>query len=84
MDDTILYGKSAEEHDENLQKTLHIIRESGLKLNKEKCEFKKDKPTFFGHVLSADGVSPDPEKVKATREFRGPQVHVLSFRELER
>ena len=72
MDDIIVYGKSAEEHDENLRKTLEIIKESGLKLTREKCEFKKDRLTYFGHVLSADGVSPDPEKVKAIRELETP------------
>ena len=72
MDDIIVYGKSAEEHDENLRKTLEIIKESGLKLNREKCEFKKDRLTYLGHVLSADGVSPDPEKVKTIRELEAP------------
>lgn len=71
MDDIILYGKFVEEYDENLQKILYIIREFGLKLNKEKCEFKKDKLIFFGYVFSVDGVSLDLEKVKAIREFRG-------------
>ena len=59
MDDFIVYGKSAEEHDENLQNTFQVIEESGLKLNKEKCEIKKNLLTCFGHVLSAEGVSPD-------------------------
>ena len=61
MDDIIVFGKSAEEHDENLQNTFQVIKESGLKLNKEKCEIKKNKLTYFGHVLSAEGVSPDRE-----------------------
>ena len=59
MDDFIVYGKSAEEHDENLQNTFQVIEESGLKLNKEKCEIKKNLLTCFRHVLSAEGVSPD-------------------------
>ena len=45
MDDIIVYGKSTEEHDENLQNTSQVIKESGLKLNKEKCEIKKNKLT---------------------------------------
>ena len=72
MDDIIVYGKSAEEHDENLQNTFEVIKESGLKLNKEKCEIKKNKLTYFGHVLSAEGVSPDPEKVKAITDLEAP------------
>ena len=62
--------KSAEEYDGKLQKTFQIIKESGLILNKEKCELKKDKLTYFGHVLSADGLSPDPDTVKAIRELQ--------------
>ena len=62
MDDIIVYGKSAEEHEENLQNTFQVIMESGLKLNKGKCEIKKNKLTYVGHVLSAEGVSPDPEE----------------------
>ena len=64
MDDVIVYGKSAEEHDDNVQNTCQVIKESGLKLNKEKCEIKKNKLRYFGHVLSAEGVSPDPEKME--------------------
>ena len=66
--------KSAEEYDGKLQKTFQklIIKESGLILNKEKCELKKDKLTYFGHVLSADGLSPDPDTVKAIRELQVP------------
>ena len=72
MDDVIVYGKSAEEHDDNVQNTCQVIKESGLKLNKEKCEIKKNKLTYFGHVLSAEGVSPDPEKMKAITQLQAP------------
>ena len=72
MDDIIVLGKSAEEHDENLKKTFQIIKQSGPKLNKKKCELKKDKLTYFGHVPSADRVSPDPDKLKAIRELQAP------------
>ena len=72
IDDIIVYGKSAEKHDENLQNTFQVIKESGLKRNKEKCEIKGNKITYFGHVLSAEGVSPDPEKVKAITELQAP------------
>ena len=48
-------------------RTLLVIKKSGLKLNKEKCEIKKNCLTYFGHVLRTDGLSPDPEKVKAKR-----------------
>ena len=45
---TPLYLESLlREHNENLQKAFQVIKESGLKLKKEKCEIKKDKLTYF-------------------------------------
>ena len=72
MDDIIVYGKSVEDHDENMHKTLQIIKESGLILNKNKFEFRKSTLNYFGPALSVDGVSPDPGKVKAIRELPAP------------
>ena len=72
MDDIFMYGKSAEDHGENLHKTLQIIKESGLKLNENRCEFWKSTLKDFAHVLSAGGVGPNPGKVKAIRELSAP------------
>ena len=77
MDDIIVYGKSAEEHEENLQNTFQVIMDLGLRLHKEKCEIKKNKLTYFEHVLSAEGVSPHPEKVKAITELQAPELRRL-------
>ena len=65
-----MFARSPEEHDENLNRTLQVIKES--ELNKEKCEINKESLTYFGHVFSADGLSPDPEKVKAVTELQAP------------
>ena len=35
MDDILVFGKNAEEHDERLQRVMETIKTSGLKLNKE-------------------------------------------------
>ena len=48
MDDIIMFRRSAEEHDENLNRTLQVVEGSGLKLNKAKCEIKEDSLTYFG------------------------------------
>ena len=38
-DDIIVHGKTAEKHDERLQKALERIQERGLTLSTEKCQF---------------------------------------------
>ena len=72
MGDIIVFGRSAEEHIENWSRKLLVIKKSGLKLNKEKCEIKKNSLTYFGYVLRTDRLSPDPEKVKAVTELQAP------------
>ena len=51
------------EHDQNLIRFLDITRNNGLRLNKDKLQFKKKEVSFFGHRWSADGISPDPKKI---------------------
>ena len=73
QDDIIIYGKSIPAHDRRLQEVFETIAKSGLKLNKRKCEIRKSKLCYFGNVLSKDGMSPDPDKVKAIQELPPPQ-----------
>jgi hypothetical protein len=72
-DDILVYGKNQQSHDENLQKTFQRLREKGLTLSKEKCEFNKTSLTFR-HVFSAGGISPDPTKIHAITEMKAPKT----------
>ena len=72
QDDIIVYGRSVSEHDKRLQEVFEIIAKSGLKLNEKKCEIRKPKICYFGSVVSEQGVSPDPEKVRAIQELPPP------------
>ena len=62
-----------EEHNKNL-KTLHQrILDSGLKINPKKCKLAVTKIIFNGHILTADGISPDPEKIKSIKQLQVPK-----------
>ena len=77
-DDLLLvgYGDTQEEadanHDENLRKLLDRAREVNLKLNSKKMNLKKPEVKFMGHVISKDGLKPDPDKVKAVENMPKP------------
>uniref|UniRef100_A0AAQ4Q6X4 Gypsy retrotransposon integrase-like protein 1 n=1 Tax=Gasterosteus aculeatus aculeatus TaxID=481459 RepID=A0AAQ4Q6X4_GASAC len=72
-DDIIVYGASQTDHDNNLRALFQRLRESGLTLNREKCEFNKSRLEFFGFIFSAGGVSADPKKVIAVQQAADPQ-----------
>lgn len=72
MDDIIVYGQSTEEHDERLDRVLDRIWEVGLKLNKAKCEFRKQSIGYFSDLTSSNGISPCPERVISIRDMTFP------------
>ena len=71
------YGDSQEEavidsHDENLVRLLQRARETDLKLNKSKINLTKMEVKFMGHVITNQGLKPDPDKVKAVEVMPRP------------
>ncbi|XP_076830977.1 uncharacterized protein LOC143476602 [Brachyhypopomus gauderio] len=72
LDDLIVFGKSLEEHEERLLKVLDRLEEVGLKLSLDKCQFCQPKVKYVGHVISADGVATDLDKVKAVTNWPQP------------
>lgn len=75
LDDLIVFGKSLEEHEERLIKVLDRLGEAGLKLSLDKCQFCLPQVKYLGHIVSAEGVSPDPQKIEAVTTW--PQPHDL-------
>ena len=50
---------------ERLEAVLNRLEEHGLKLKPSKFQLFQTKLTYLGHVVSEDGVKPDPEKISA-------------------
>ena len=69
LDDIIVYGKTFEVHLHNLREALQRLSDSYLKLSPEKCSFFTNRTTFLGHLITEDGLSVDPEKVKTVQEL---------------
>ena len=72
-DDMVVYGRSEQEHDNNLIQFLETTRKNGLRLNKEKLQFKQTEVSFFGHLWNTKGISPDPKKIKSILEMNFPE-----------
>jgi hypothetical protein len=72
MDDLLIYSKTAEEHLEHLGIVFEILKANQIYLNPNKCEFNKPEVRFLGHLVSKEGVRPDPDKVKVMKEWPAP------------
>ena len=74
--DVVLVGNdssTSEGHDCHLVQVLNKCREIGLKLNPDKCIFKLMQVLFFGHLVTKEGLKPDPKKVNAIANMPAPQ-----------
>ena len=77
-DDIFVFGcganheEAVRDHDEKLIALLQRCRDKDVKLNTGKLQLRLKKAVYIGHVLSPDGLQPDPEKVKAIGEMPTP------------
>ena len=72
VDDILVCSETLEDHVAHLRQVFDRLRQGGLKLKPSKCTFLCDKVVFLGHVISADGISPDPAKTEKVRDFPVP------------
>ena len=80
QEDIVIWEKTLAEHSNRLRKVLLKVRESGLRLNKNKCQFCKNSIVFLGHIISSEGIKVDPSKTDAITKMSVPQ----SLTELQR
>ncbi|KAL1129652.1 hypothetical protein AAG570_012597 [Ranatra chinensis] len=66
------FGRSEQEHGGHLEQLLHRFKEFGLKASCEKSSFFDPSVKFMGHVLSREGIHPDPSKFIAIRHLQEP------------
>ena len=72
LDDIIVFTGTTEQHLERIVIVLDRLQAAGLKLKPEKCMLFQKSVSFLGHVISEKGISTDPEKVKAVKDWPVP------------
>ena len=73
VDDILIYSQSEWEHEYHLRIVLQLLRDHQLYAKFSKCEFWLTEVRFLGHVVSASGVSVDPEKIEAVMSWERPK-----------
>ena len=65
VDEILIFSWSEWEHEYHLRIVVQLLRDHQLYAKFSKCEFWLTEVRFLGHMVSASGVSVDPEKVEA-------------------
>jgi hypothetical protein len=74
LDDILIFSRSPEEHAKHLQLVLEALEKNELYVGVDKCAFAHKQVDFLGHVVSSDGIRPDPAKVAAVKEWPVPKT----------
>ena len=72
LDDVVVTGKTEEEHLSNLEEVLSRLERAGLRLNRSKSAFMLPCVEYLGHRISAEGIQPTQEKVRAVIQAPPP------------
>lgn len=74
MDDVLIYTHgSRKDHNAKVRLVLRALDAAGLTLDPKKCEFGVKQVKYLGFIVTAgEGISCDPEKVRALREWLPP------------
>lgn len=72
LDDVCITAPTKELHMARLREVLDRLRDAGLKLQREKCEYFKENVTYLGFVIDKSGLRSCPKKVRAIKEAPRP------------
>jgi hypothetical protein len=73
IDDIIIFSKTVNDHLLHLEQVFTRLIDAGMKLKPSKCSLFKKQLLFLGHIVSGNGVQPNPEKVKAIQDWPTPK-----------
>jgi len=68
-----LTAPSLAEHNKQLITVLHRLWDSNLKLQPDKCKFLKKEVIYLGHIITENGILPNPSKLEAVKNFPTPK-----------
>ena len=63
-----------DQHRRDVRTVLQRLRDKGLTINVEKCEFDVKETSYLGNILSTSGIRPDPRKVQALLHWPVPKT----------
>ncbi|MCI11098.1 enzymatic polyprotein, partial [Trifolium medium] len=79
FDDILVYSPTLDEHIQHLDLVFQCLLTHELCLKQSKCSFAQTSIEYLGHIVSAEGVGPDPAKISAMTSWPAP-IHIKQLR----
>jgi len=72
LNDILVFSKNEEEHINHVRLVLEKLRTAGLYAKLEKCVFHQHQVEFLGYIISGEGLSMDPKKIRTVTKWKKP------------
>jgi hypothetical protein len=81
FNDILVYSGTLEDHVLHLKQVLQLLAQDKWQVKYSKCSFAQRQIDDLGHVISAQGVATDPQKIAAIEHWPIPETvkHLRSF-----
>ncbi|XP_075075531.1 putative mitochondrial protein AtMg00860 [Nicotiana tabacum] len=73
FDDILVFSKNMSEHLIHLRMTFELLVKHKIFERKSKCSFGASRIEYLGHIISAEGVATDPEKIAVVQSWPTPK-----------
>ena len=73
IDDILVAGKDAKEHESRLKAVLQRMQDNGLKVRRDKCHFEVSSLEYLGFNLDGQGIHKTRDKVRAIQDAKTPE-----------
>ena len=73
LDDILIFSETLQDHLTHLRKVIDRLKSANLKLKPAKCMFVRKEVEYLGHIITANGLKPNPRITDAVRNFPTPE-----------
>ena len=74
FDDILVYSSTNEQHLQHLRLALEVLRQHTLYVKASRCSFGETQVEYLGHIIAIHGVSTNPKKSFAMKEWLTPKT----------
>ena len=74
LDDVIVFSRTLDDHLQHLSLVINRLSQAGLKLKPSKCHFISQEVQYLGHILTPQGMQPNPDRIAAVRDYPVPSL----------
>jgi len=75
LDDIIIFGTNLKQHVETIRRVFKELKEYNLKIEIDKSEFLMKEVAYLGHIISQEGIKPNPNKIDIIKKYPIPKTN---------